>query len=116
MGSVEQNILEGIIDAIGYPVVFADLGHVIRYMNMPAMKYYGEEKGWGNLTGKSLLECHNSQSGILIRKAVERFVNGGGEEFEQVNKKGQRVYITPVRDSSGNLIGYFERREFVSPA
>jgi len=116
MGSVGQSVLEGIIDAIGYPVVFADMGHIIRYMNMPAMKYYGEEKGWGNLTGKSLLDCHNPESVKKIKQTVDRFASGGGEEFEQINKKGQRVYITPVRDSSGNLIGYFERREFVSPA
>ena len=114
MSQSGNKILEGILDSIGYPVVFADLTHVIRYMNMPAMRYFGEEKGWGNLVGKSLLDCHNPGSVARIKAAVEHFRGGGGEVFEQVNKKGQRVFMTPVRDATGNLIGYFERREFIN--
>jgi DUF438 domain-containing protein len=114
MEQIDGKILEGILDSIGYPVVFAGLDHVIRYMNMPAMRYFGEEKGWGNLVGKSLLDCHNPESVAKIKKALEHFKSGGGEVFEQVNKKGQRVYMTPVRDAAGNLAGYFERREFIT--
>ena len=42
---------------------------------------------------------------------VETLKNHGREVFLAVNAKNERVYVTPVRDDSGELVGYFERFE-----
>ena len=35
----------------------------------------------------------------------------GKEVFLKVNSRNQRLYIQPVRDGEGKLIGFFERFE-----
>ncbi|MCI5801293.1 MAG: hypothetical protein SOX72_01035 [Oscillospiraceae bacterium] len=47
----------------------------------------------------------------MIRRAVEKLKHHGNEIFLKVNVRGERVIITPVRDETGELIGYFERFE-----
>ena len=37
--------------------------------------------------------------------------NHGNEVFIGVGIKNQRIYMNPVRDEQGKLIGYFERYE-----
>jgi len=107
----ESKIAKWLLEAIPYPVVFADLDHTIRYMNRRAIFEYEEVRGYKDLLGSSLLDCHNEQSGQKIREALERFQNHGGEEFLLVTSRNQRVYMTPVRDDKGSLVGYFERYE-----
>jgi predicted Zn-dependent protease with MMP-like domain len=50
-----------------------------------------------------------------VRKAIEevvkQFKNHRHEVFLKVNDRNERIYITPVRDEHGNLVGYFERFE-----
>ncbi len=72
----EGTIARWLIEAIPYPVLFADLSHTIRFMNRSAR-----------------LEQH------------------GGEESLTVTTRNLRVYMTPVRDDGGALVGYFERYE-----
>lgn len=107
----EGKITKWLLEAIPYPVVFADISHTIRYMNRRAKFEYEEVRGYRNLLGSSLLDCHNEQSGQKIREIVQRFENHGGEEFLLVTNRNQRVYMTPVRDENGKLVGYFERYE-----
>lgn len=107
----ESKITRWLLEAIPYPVVFADLSHTIRYMNRRAKFEYEEVRGYRNLVGSSLLDCHNEKSGEKIREIVKRFENHGGEEFLLVTTRNQRVYMTPVRDDDGALVGYFERYE-----
>jgi DUF438 domain-containing protein len=107
----ESKITKLLLEAIPYPVVFADLSHTIRYMNRRAIFEYEEVRGYRNLLGSSLLDCHNEKSGQKIREIVGRFQEHGGEEFLTVTSRNQRVYMTPVRDESGALVGYFERFE-----
>ena len=44
-------------------------------------------------------------------KIVEALKNHGREVFLAVNAKNERMYVTPVRDEAGELVGYFERFE-----
>ena len=107
----ESKITKWILEAIPYPVPFVDLSHTIRFMNRRAKFEYEEVLGRRNLLGSSLLDCHNEQSCQTIREIVGRFEKNGGEEFLTVTSRNQRVYMTPVRDEDGSLVGYFERYE-----
>jgi DUF438 domain-containing protein len=107
----ESKITKRLLEAIPYPVLFADLTHTIRYMNRRARFEYEEILGRRNLLGSSLLDCHNEESCEKIRAVVKRFESHGGEEFLTVTTRNQRVYMTPVRDETGALVGYFERYE-----
>ena len=104
-------IMSHILDSIPYPILFVDCDHIIRYMNNSAKYHYYTEKGYKDLIGKSLLDCHNEQSRGKIIEAVEKLKNHGNEIFLGVSVKNQRMYINPVRDENGELIGYFERFE-----
>ena len=107
----EHEITRWLVEAIPYPVVFADCSHTIRYLNRRAKFEYEEIRGRKNLLGSSLLDCHNETSRGQIIEILERFKHNGGEEFLLVTSRNQRVYMTPVRDGKGDLVGYFERYE-----
>lgn len=107
----KEKMLAYILDAYQYPIIFVDCDHIIRYMNKMAEYHYYSERGYSSLLGKSLFECHNSQSEIKIREAIEKLKNHGNEIFLGINVKNQRMYINPVRNEEGELIGYFERFE-----
>lgn len=106
-----EKIMSGILDSLPYPIVYVDCDHVIRYLNKTAKHHYYTEKGYHDLIGKSLFDCHNEHSKEKIINAFEKLKNNGDEIYLQVNSRNQRMYITPVRDESGELIGYFKRYE-----
>jgi len=105
------DMMSHILDAIPYPIVFVDLAHVIRYMNKRARYHYYEERGYPDLIGKSLFECHGEESRKAIEEVVQQFKNHKHEVFLKVSARNERIYITPVRDKHGTLVGYFERFE-----
>ena len=108
----KEQITSYIVDAITYPVVFLDCDHIIRYMNKAAKYHYYEERGYRDLIGKSLFDCHQEErSKEHIIAAVEKLKKHANEVFLMVGVKNQRIYINPVRDENGELIGYFERYE-----
>jgi uncharacterized protein (UPF0210 family) len=80
-------------------------------MNNTAKHHYYTERGYNDLIGKSLFECHNQHSKEKIIEAFEKIKNHGNEIYIGVNVKNQRMYINPVRNEAGELIGYFERFE-----
>jgi DUF438 domain-containing protein len=102
---------EAILDSIPYPIVFVDLEHVIRFMNKKAKFHYYQERGYKDLVGKSLFDCHKDISKEKITAMVARLANHEQEIFLKINVHNERLYVTPVRDADGNLIGYFERFE-----
>ena len=107
----KEKMLTYILDSYPYPIVFVDCDHIIRFMNKMAEYHYHSERGYSNLIGKSLFECHNSNSEEKIRAAVEKLKSNGNEIFLGVSVKNQRFYLNPVRNENGELIGYFERFE-----
>ena len=105
---VNQEVLEGILDAYPYEVVFVDRTHTVRYMNKTAKRRYGEVVTVGN----SLFNCHNERTKPKIEAFLQRADNGEEEMFETLNgQTGEREFFTPVRDRKGDVIGYFERHE-----
>ena len=80
-------------------------------MNNTAKHHYYTERVYNDLIGKSLFECHNQHSKEKIIEAFEKIKNHGNEIYIGVSVKNQRMYINPVRNEAGELIGYFERFE-----
>jgi PAS domain S-box-containing protein len=108
---MDEKTLQAILDAFPYPIVYVDRDHVIRFLNKNACYHYYQERGYHDLIGKSLFDCHPDHSREKILEVVEKLKNHAQEMFLTVNVRNQRLYITPVRDEAGELIGYFERFE-----
>ena len=103
----QLELLNLIFDSWNEEVVFVDTSHIIQYINAPAVKKYAR---WGDILGKSIFDCHNADSGKMIREMFERFQNGENDILFASNEK-HRVYMRAVRDKQGKLIGYYERFE-----
>ena len=105
---------KSIIDTDIAHIVICDLSHKIIYMNPAAAKRY-EKRGGYSLVGKSLLDCHNKESCVKIKRVLEWF--GKSEENNIVytyrnDKENKDVYMIALRDGSGKLIGYYEKHEY----
>ncbi len=107
-----ETIMKGILDSYPYPILFVDDTYTIRFMNRYAQYHYYQERGYGPLIGKSIFDCHDTQAAKeRIRSAFEKMKSDGKEIFIKVNSRNQRLYMQPVRDDTGRLIGFFERFE-----
>ena len=106
-----EQLFSYILDSFPYRIVFVDTDHIIRYMNKEARHHYYEVRGYDNLIGKSIFECHNAKSKERIIAAVEKLKNHGNEIFIGLSDKNERMYFNPVRNEKGELLGYFERFE-----
>ncbi len=105
---ITKEILESILDAYSYEIVFADRQHMVRYMNKTAKERYGNRVQ----INQSLFDCHNENSKIKIEEFLKRADAGENEMFEAYNTKtGEREFFVPVRDHNQQVIGYFERHE-----
>ncbi|MBQ3460130.1 MAG: PAS domain-containing protein [Solobacterium sp.] len=105
---INEAVLSAILDAYPYEIVFVDRTHTVRYMNKTAKKRYEGRVFIGN----SLFNCHNESTKPKIEAFLARADAGEDEMFEVYNgKTGEREFFTPVKDSSGTVIGYFERHE-----
>lgn len=108
----ELTILKGILDSYPYPIVFVDNDFIIRFMNRYAKYHYYQERGYQELIGKSLFDCHDKESSKeRIQGAYEKMKHDGKEVFIGVSARNQRIYMQGVRDENGKLIGFFERFE-----
>ncbi len=108
---MDEVTLKLILDALPFPIVFVDAQHTIRFLNKRARFHYYEERGYRDLVGVSMFDCHNMISREKIENIVKAFRNHGREVLLAVNEKNERVYVTPVRNDEGEFIGYFERFE-----
>jgi DUF438 domain-containing protein len=105
--NTESALLAHILDSLLDPVVFCDTGHIIRYMNAPAVARYA---GRPAAVGRSIFECHNESSNAEIARIAESF-EGGVDEVLITDDEKHRAYMRAVRDDSGALLGYYERYE-----
>lgn len=108
---MDTQLYEALLDCIDSPIVFVDNGHVIRYLNKAAKIRYYEKRGYSDLIGKSLFECHNPVSQEHIRLIHKRLLNGEGEIFLKVNKDKEKITVVGVRNANGQMLGYYERFE-----
>ncbi len=107
--NAENNLefFHDLLDSLKNPLLFADTGHVVRYLNKAAAAFYPD----GNeLLGRSLLDCHNPESQRSMRKILAQMEQGLEEELITDNAK-RRIYMRAVRSSTGALLGYYERFE-----
>jgi len=108
----ERTIMKGILDSYPYPIVFVDRDYIIRFMNRYAQYHYYQERGYRDLIGRSIFDCHDKESSVeRIKAAFEKMKSDGKEAFVGVNLRNQRIYMQGVRDEAGSLIGFFERFE-----
>ncbi len=107
-----QELLNLLFEEWTDPLVLVDAGHVIRYMNKSAREKYGR---FGDVAGKSIFDCHNENSGKIIREVFDKFKHGRKEVLISSNKT-RRVYMTAIYDEAKNLAGYYERFEFLKKA
>ncbi len=98
-------MLSVILDNWHKPLIFVDYNHIIRYLNKPAKKKYAK---YGDVVGKSLLDCHNENSCRLIKEGFAT-LQTGAEEVLLSDTPKSRYYIHAVRDEQGNLLGYYDR-------
>ena len=110
---MDQNvIMKGILDSYPYPIVFVDNNYIVRFMNRYAQYYYYKERGYDELIGKNLFDCHDEDtSRERIMQAYEKMKSDGKEAFVGVNLRNWRIYMQGVRNEEGELIGFFERFE-----
>lgn len=109
-----QATLMALLEQYKFPILFVDTEHVIRYANEAARSQFSVETAEG-LVGSSLFDCHNPRSRQMILEYYELLLQGKDELFIQENSKGQLVHMVSVRDSSGDLLGYYERYEDLKP-
>ncbi len=109
--------LKALADSDTAPIVICDTEHTIVYMNPSAIERYSK---WGGaaLLGRSLLDCHNEDSCRKIMDVISWFRNSADNNkvftFHN-NKENKDVYMIALRNSTGDLIGYYEKHEYRDP-
>jgi hypothetical protein len=103
---------KSIIDQDRCPVVICNLDHTIIYVNPAGAENYQK---YGPLTGRCLLNCHNSESQAQIRRVVQWFADSPDHQIVHTfyhPAKNRDVYMVALRDEIGRLIGYYEKHEY----
>lgn len=105
-----HQLLKSVMDQDTAPVVICDLDSTIVYMNPAAITRYH-----GDLTGKSLKNCHNADSNQKIDRVLAWFAES--REHNRVytshnDRENKDVYMIALRDENGRLIGYYEKHEY----
>jgi PAS domain S-box-containing protein len=108
--NMDLKTYEAILDSVDSPIVFVDNDHIIRYLNKAAKIRY-EKRGYSDLMGKSLFDCHSPASAESIKRIHERLLTGETAIFLKVNKDQERITVVGVRSAAGQLLGYYERFE-----
>lgn len=105
-----NKLFKSIIEQDTAPIVVCDTESVIVYMNRAARERYH-----GDLTGKSLRDCHNAKSNEMIDKVLLWFKKSEDNNivytYHNVGEN-KDVYMVALRDDNGTLIGYYEKHEY----
>ena len=94
-------------------VVLCDLERTIIYMNPAAIQNYAKHGG-EKLIGRSLLNCHNAESGKRIQQVIDWFAADVSHNLVYTfhnEKQNKDVYMVALREE-GKLIGYYEKHEY----
>ena len=104
------DFFKSIIETDRAAIVVCDVNHSIVYMNNAAKKTYRKD-----LTGCSLLNCHNEKSNEIIIKIVDWFKKSAENNmiytYKNV-KQNKDVYMVALRNDDKTLIGYYEKHEY----
>ena len=104
-----NKLFKSIIDADTQPVVVCDINSTVVYMNPASIKKYHCD-----ITGKSIKDCHNSDSNDKIDRVIEWFSKSKDNNIVHTfydEKENKDVYMVALRDEEGELIGYYEKNE-----
>ena len=105
---IDETFLAAVLDSLKDPVLVADAAsHEIVYMNRVAISHF---KDGVDLLGRSLLDCHNERSNVVILEVLEALAAGEDERLIHEDEK-ERIYMRAVRAADGDVIGYYERYE-----
>ena len=104
---MDRSFYESLLNSIKDPILVADTNHIVQYMNKSAIAHYSEGE---KLLKTNLLECHNEESQKMMIEILIEMQNGLEEKLITDNEK-YRIFMRAVRDTDGNLVGYFERYE-----
>ena len=105
---IDATWMAALLDSLKNPLLFADTGHIVRYMNKAAIAHY---TGGESLLGSSLLDCHNPRSQQQMIEILRAMRDGREDERLITDNEKHRVYMQAVRDPGGRVLGYFERFE-----
>ncbi len=103
------SLFKSIIDSDSAPVVICDTEHTVVYMNPASVSRYKTD-----LTGKSIMLCHNEDSCRKINEVISRFTESSEHNIvytSRNDKENKDVYMVALRDGDGKLIGYYEKHE-----
>ena len=112
---IDGQFFQSMIDQDRASVVICNLKHEIIYMNPAAVINY-EKRGGDKLIGRSLLDCHNPESGYKIQQVVDWFAADESHNLVYTHhneKQNKDVYMVALREE-GKLIGYYEKHEYRS--
>ena len=70
-----------ILDSSPYRIDFVDTDHISRFLNKEARHHYYEVRGYDDLIGQSIFNCHTEKSKEMLIAAVEKLKNHGNEIF-----------------------------------
>ena len=97
---ITKEILESILDAYSYEIVFVDRQHIVRYMNKTAKERYG-----GRVKiNQSLFNCHSENSKVKI----EEFLNEKGFEISVKIPFDKKIVKAVIKKSIPSV----EEKEF----
>ena len=101
---------KSVIDSDKAPIVICNLEHIVVYMNPASVARYCTD-----ITGKSIKSCHNAESNAKIDRIVAWFAESKDNNIVYTSrneKENKDVYMVALRDSGGELIGYYEKHEY----
>ncbi len=105
-----NKLLKSVLDQDTAPVVVCDISDTIVYMNPVAKEHYH-----GDLTGRSVKDCHPPKANEQIDKVVAWFRGSRDNNIMYTYRndtQNKDVYMVALRDDDGTLIGYYEKHEF----
>ncbi len=105
-----NKLLRSVLDQDTAPVVVCDMEDTIVYMNPSAIRHYR-----GDLTGRSVKDCHPPKANEMIDKVVAWFSESRENNIMYTfrnDKENKDVYMVALRDDDGTVIGYYEKHEY----
>jgi len=105
-----EQFLKSILEQDRAPVVVCDLKSTVIYMNPSAKSKYHRD-----LTGENLKNCHPPEANEKIDKVLEWFKKSPNNNIVYTyrnDKENKDVYMVALRNTDGNLIGYYEKHEY----
>jgi DUF438 domain-containing protein len=105
-----EQLFKSILDQDKAPIVVCDMQSTVVYMNPSAIARYKRD-----LTGRNLKSCHPASANEKIERVLEWFKNSRDNNIVYTfrnDEENKDVYMVALRDSKGNLIGYYEKHEY----